>query len=85
MYDHNRLPDLDEPDELAPVCENGCPDGALGRHKMSCEWAGIWFWGDRHVLVTGVSGDRATLCIAHGAGEHAHVPAEALRHVKVAL
>lgn len=28
-------------DETFPVvCSNGCPEGYLGQHKFSCEWAG---------------------------------------------
>lgn len=66
------------PDDV--VCENGCPDGMYGIHKMSCEWAGLWFHGDRHILILGASPDRQTVCVAFGEDEHLHLPAASLRH-----
>lgn len=27
--------------EFPIVCANGCPEGAEGQHKFSCEWTGL--------------------------------------------
>jgi hypothetical protein len=48
--------DRSEDDDFPVVCGNGCPDGYLGQHKMSCHWAGgRWFLDGTEVLITGDS------------------------------
>lgn len=62
-------------EDLEPTCENGCPDGALGRHKMSCRWAGgTWFSDGQEVLVLGADAHGNLVCVKYaGTGAHAHV------------
>ena len=45
------------------VCENGCPDGYLGDHKVSCYWAGWWYLNGTEVKLTGVDPHSSLVCI----------------------
>lgn len=69
-------------DEHIVTCENGCPDGYLGKHKLSCWWAGHWFIGQSLVKVLGESFHRDgewTCCIKFtGNGKHTHVASNEL-------
>lgn len=64
---------LDDNDDTQVTCANGCPDGASGQHKLSCQWAGRqWFVGGHEVRVTGESPDGKTVCVERVA-ERSHV------------
>lgn len=76
-----------EREDFPVVCANGCPEGYLGRHKMSCEWAGQLFYNHREVRVLGVSPSDRRVCIEFvneddGDGKHQHVPAANVGHVR---
>lgn len=74
-----------EREDFPVVCENGCPEGHLGSHKMSCEWAGQLFYQHREVRVLGVSPSDRRVCIEYADpadGGHEHVPAASVGHVR---
>jgi len=68
------VPDKDD-EPNAVTCENGCPDGATGEHKISCRWAGGPLFVDaEQVKVLGECQARDEVCIQFTAtGEHRHV------------
>lgn len=75
-----RVADLiieDEDGEPSMVtCANGCPEGAKGRHKFSCYWAGTWFYQGEEAKVMGESENQKTVCmyVAHGTDDpHFHI------------
>jgi hypothetical protein len=61
----------DTPEFSEVTCDNGCPDGAQGRHKFSCSWAGKWFFRTQEAKILGVSKDQPTVCLEVN-GEHFH-------------
>jgi len=56
------------------VDRNGCPEGALGRHKFSCQWAGgSLFFNGQPVTVHGEKPDGTLVCVVFADGCHDHV------------
>jgi hypothetical protein len=76
--------DEENPEPSMVTCRNGCPEGARGRHKFSCYWAGTWFYQGEEAKVMGESEDQMTVCVfaAHGqADPHFHMSRDELGKV----